>query len=92
MNKDNEFKITLDTDWFKPMYRNRFHKFLCKYIPFIFRPNNGSLMVNSDGITLEVLSGPKGCTVKSKNHWYKFWLPKYNYSGVFSYDVKIVDK
>lgn len=38
---------------------------------------------------LEVLSKPKGCKVKNKNPWYKFWLPKYNYVGGFVYDVKI---
>lgn len=89
MNKDNEFKITLDADWFKPMYSNRLHKFLCKYLPFIFRPNKHSLIADSGGVMLEVLSKPKGCKVKSKNPWYKFWLPKYSYRGGFSYTVKI---
>ena len=91
MNKDNEFKITLDVNWFKPMYRNSLHKFLCKYLPFIFRPNNESLIAESGGVLLEVLSKPKGCMVKSRNPWYKFWLPKYNYSGGFTYDVKVVE-
>lgn len=53
------------------------------------RPNRNNLIADSNGVMLEVLSKPKGCKVKNKNPWYKFWLPKYNYVGGFVYDVKI---
>lgn len=90
MNKGNEFKITLDSDWFKPTYKNILHRFLCKYFPSIFHPNKDSLITDSGGVMLEVLNKPKRCTIKVKNPWYKFWLPRYSYEGGFTYDVKLV--
>jgi hypothetical protein len=91
-NNNNSFKIELDRGWFKPMYKNKFHKFLCEYMPFIFKPNKGSDIIYGNVTNkLVVLSGPKAVTEKIKNPWYKFWLPKYAYTGAFSYEVKLLE-
>lgn len=85
------FKIQLDTSSFSPKYKNRFHKFLCRYLPSIFKPTANSVLDTYDSVKLVVLSEPKQSKERFKNPWYKFWLPRYSYSGVFIYEVKILE-